>query len=119
MIIEKLENSIRFKLKNETFLIKDSILKIGDLSIDSPGEYEKSGIFIHAFRQGIFFIIAENTQIIFAEKVKKVSPELAGADLLLTNNKELIPDLEAKNSILIKDLGKINIKDGLIKKDSK
>lgn len=119
MTIEKLKKSIRFKAKNASFLIEDNVLKIDDLIIDSPGEYEKSGIFVHAVKAGVFSIIAENTQIIFAKKTKKVSPELGGADLLLTDNKDLIPDLEAKNSILIKDLDKITIKDGNIKKDSK
>lgn len=114
MIIEKLKNSIRIKAKEATFLIQENTLKIGDLIIDSPGEYEKSGIFIETPKPGVFLIRVEDLRLLYA--LESASPELGGPDVLLTNNKRLATDLEPKNIILLDKLTKITIKDGIIRK---
>jgi len=119
MTIEKLADSLRIKAREAQIDIKEKELQINDLVINSPGEYEVSGVYIEAREKGIFSLDTEDINILYLGDNKDFPKEFISPDLALINSKELIPDLEAGQVIIISELKKAIIKNGLVQEIAK
>lgn len=113
MIISRKNNIIKIRTKDACVSIEPNELKIDDFVIKNPGEYETRGVFIESINQDIHIITLEQTRIGFINKDKLKSKELeviGSLDILITQNKEIINELEPRLAILQKDIDKILIK---------
>lgn len=121
MIISKNKNIIKIKSKSADLEISPEQIKIGEFIINSPGEYEVQDIFVQAIGKKAYVFVSEFMKIGYVNKAKlsdKELEEINNIDILLTNSKNLVNQIEPRLVIFIKDIqDKINLKKSDLPKD--
>jgi len=78
IIINKLKNGIIKIRSTQTIdavlsVDKSGKIKIDDLKITTPGEYEKNKIFVQIFHLGVFLMIIDNVNLFFVGENKSLN----------------------------------------------
>lgn len=109
MIISRHGATTKIKGKDAVLSIEPDLIKVNDFIIDSPGEYEVSSIFVEMIDSNAYVFNLEGMNIGYL-KENKISDKVNNVDILITNNKKTINQIEPKLVIFIKDINKILIK---------